>query len=91
MATRQGAASARGQAWKVVGGLVSWLVLLGIPLVSMAVAVAALSGRLVLDPMWIASFLILAVVFLHAAERISWDQASDGASSPTDGHRNQLR
>ena len=42
-------ASGRGQAWVVLGRIVSWIVLLGIPLVCMGEAVAALSGRVALD------------------------------------------
>jgi hypothetical protein len=74
-----------------LGRFVSWIVLLGIPLVSMAVAAAALWGRLVLDPMWIVFSLILAVVFLHGAERVRWDLAGDGASLQGDRHRSRLR
>ena len=77
LATLQSAASARGRTWVVVGRLVSWIVLLSIPFVSMGVAVAGLSGRLVLDPMWTALSLILAVVFLHGAERVRWEMAGD--------------
>jgi hypothetical protein len=57
----------------------------------MGVAVAALSGRLVLDSMWTVLSLILAVVFLHGAERVRWDLAGDRGSLHTDRHRNQLR
>jgi hypothetical protein len=89
LATQQGTASARGQAWVTLGHVFSWVVLLSIPLVSMAVAVAALSGRLVLDPMWIVLSLILVVVFLHGTERVRWDLAGDRASLQAD--RNQLR
>jgi hypothetical protein len=89
LATQQRAASTRGQAWAVLGRFVSWIVLLGIPLVSMGVAVAALSGRLVLDAMWIVLSLILAVVFLHGAERVRWDLVDDRGSSQTDRHHNQ--
>jgi hypothetical protein len=42
-------ASGRGQAWVVLGRIVSWIVLLGIPLVCMGEAVAALSGRVAFD------------------------------------------
>jgi ABC-type antimicrobial peptide transport system permease subunit len=51
-------------------------VLLGIPAVSLAVVVAALLGSVDLDPMWIASSLILAFVFLHAAYHVRRDEAS---------------
>jgi hypothetical protein len=80
-----------GQAWAVVGRFVSWIVLLGIPFFLMGVAVAALSGWLDLDPMWTVSSLILAVVFLHGAERVRWDLAGDRANLQANGHRNQLR
>jgi hypothetical protein len=73
----------------VLGRFVSWIVLLSIPLVSMGVAVAALSGRLVLDAMWIVLSVILAVVFLDGAERVRWDLAGDRASLQTDRHRNR--
>jgi hypothetical protein len=56
----------------------------------MGVALAALSGRLVLDTMWIVLCLILAVVFLHGAARIRWDLAGDRAGLQTDRHRNRL-
>jgi hypothetical protein len=57
----------------------------------MAVAVAALSGRVVLNAMWIVLSLIVAVVFLHGAERVRWDLVDDHASSQTGGHRSQPR
>jgi len=70
---------------------VSRIVLLSMLLAPMGVAVAALSARLVLDPMWIVLSLILAVVFLHGAERVGWDLVGDRASSQTHRDRNQLR
>jgi hypothetical protein len=90
LATQQRVASARGQAWTLVGQFVSWIVLLSIPLVSMGVAIAALSGPLVLDPMWIVLSLISAVVFLHGAERVR-DLAGYRASLQTHRHRKHLR
>jgi hypothetical protein len=74
-----------------VSRFVSWIVLLSMLLVAMGVAVAALSGRLVLDPMWIVLSLILAVVFLPDAGRVRWDLAGDRASLQTHRHRHQLR
>jgi hypothetical protein len=83
--------TASGQACLVLGQIVSWTVLLGIPVVCMGIAVATLSGRFVLDAMWIGLSLILAVVFLHGAERVRWDLADDRASRQTDGHRKPPR
>jgi hypothetical protein len=57
-----------------VGRSISWIVLLGVPAVCMAVAVLALAGRVDLDPMWVAFSLLLGVVFLHGAQRVRWDQ-----------------
>ena len=71
----------------MLGQFVSWTVLLGIPLISTGVAVAALSDRIVLDPMWIVLASIMVVVFLHGAARVRWDLAEDRASSQADGHR----
>ena len=89
LATQRRAASGRGQDWVVLGRFVSWIVLLSVPLVSMGVAVAALSGRVVVDAMWIALSFTLAIVFLHGAERVSWDLAADRATLQTDRHRNR--
>jgi hypothetical protein len=91
LATKRRPASGRGQAWVGLGRIVSWIVLLGIPLVCMGEAVAALSGRVALDAMWIALSLILAIVFLHGAGRVRWDLAGDRAGSQTDRHRNRPR
>jgi hypothetical protein len=71
--------------------LFSWIVLLSIPLVSMGIPAVALSGRLVLDPMWIVLSLILAVVFIHGTERVRWDLAGDRAGLQTHRHRNHPR
>jgi hypothetical protein len=57
----------------------------------MAVAVAALSGRVVVDAMWIALSWILAIVFLHGVERVRWDLADDCRSLQAGRHRNQPR
>ena len=54
----------------------SWMVLLGIPGVSLAAVAAALFGGVDLDPMWIASSLIMAFVFLHGAYYVRRDEAS---------------
>lgn len=75
----------------VLGRIVSWIVLLGVPVVCLGVAVAALSGRAVLDAMWVALSLILAIVFVHGGERVRWDLAGDRASLQTDRHRNRPR
>lgn len=80
LAAQRRAASSRGQAWIALGGFVSWIVLLGVSLICLGIAAAALSGHLVLDAMWIALSLILAVVFLHGAGRVRWDLASEDAS-----------
>jgi len=57
------------------GRSISWILLLGIPVACMSVAVAALWGSVTLDPMWIVLSLILAIVFLHGAQRVRWDEA----------------
>jgi hypothetical protein len=57
------------------GRCFSWIVLLGIPAISLGVVAAALSGALDLDPMWITSALILAFVFLHGAYWVRRDEA----------------
>jgi hypothetical protein len=64
------------------GRCFSWIVLLGIPAISLGVVVAALFGSVDLDPMWIASALILAFVFLHGAYYVRRDQADLGAGLP---------
>jgi len=87
LAAERDAASGHDRAWAVLGQLVSWTVLLGIPLISTGVAVAALSGRIALDPMWIVLALVMVVVFLHGVARVRWDLAEDRASSQADGHR----
>jgi 4-hydroxybenzoate polyprenyltransferase len=86
----QRVASARSQAWTVVGRFASWIALLSIPLASIGVAVAALLGPLALDSMWIVLSLILAVVFLHIAERVQ-DLAGDRASLQSHRHDNHIR
>jgi hypothetical protein len=76
-----------GRAWAVLGQYVSWTILLGIPLISTGVAVAALSDRIALNPVWTFSSLIMVVVFVHGATRVRWDLAEDRASSQADNHR----
>jgi hypothetical protein len=74
----------------VLGRSASWIVLISIPLMSMGVAVAALSGAVALNPMWIVLSLILTVVFVHGAERVRWDLSDDRTTSQAGGHRDQL-
>jgi len=56
------------------GRLISWIVLLGVPAVCLVVAVLALAGRIDLETMWIVFYLVLGAVFLHAAQRVRWDE-----------------
>jgi hypothetical protein len=82
-------ATGHGRAWTVPGRVVSWAVLRSIPLISMGVTIAALSGRSLGNPMWTVLSLILAVVFVHGAERVRWEMANDRTSSQAGGHPNQ--
>jgi hypothetical protein len=54
----------------------SWIVLLGIPAICLGGVAAALIGSIDLNPMWIASALILACVFLHGAYCVRRDEAN---------------
>ena len=60
----------------MAGRCFSWIVLLGVPVVSLTVVVAALFGSVDLDPTWIALSLIMAFVFLHGAYYVRRDEAS---------------
>jgi hypothetical protein len=57
-----------------VGRLISWIVLLGVPAVCLAVAVLALVGRVDLDPMWVIFSLLLGAIFLHGAQCVRWEE-----------------
>jgi len=69
------AGSGREQALLAAGRSLSWIVLLGTPVVSIVVAVFGLSGTVDLDAMWTALALILVIVFLHAVQCIRSDEA----------------
>jgi hypothetical protein len=66
--------SARAAVLMAVGRLISWIVLLGVPGVCIAVAALALAGRVDLDPMWVIFSLLLGAVFLHGAQCVRWDE-----------------
>ena len=66
--------SARAAVLMAVGRLFSWIVLLGVPAVCMAVAVLALAGRVDLDLMWVIFSLVLGAVFFHGAQCVRWDE-----------------
>jgi hypothetical protein len=68
------ASSARAALLMAVGRLISWIVLLGVPAVCMAVAVLALAGGVDLDPMWVVFSLLLGAAFLHGAQCVRWDE-----------------
>jgi hypothetical protein len=67
----------RAERLLTAGRCFSWIVLLGIPAISLGVAAAALLGSIDLDPMWITSALILAVVFLHGAYYVRRDETQE--------------
>jgi len=62
-----------GEGVVAAGYMVSWTTLFGVPIICMAVAAGGLLGLLDIDAMWIVLTLILAIVFVHAAQCVSDD------------------
>ena len=54
--------------------MISWILLLGVPFVAFCIAVAALVGRIELDPMWTVLSVVLTIVFLHGVLCVWMDE-----------------